>query len=79
MRQRQSQIHGNQRGGGRLGFQSKKPNNQDKSSGSVGKRQIGGKKKNRLGNQGRSDYFEGSKLEGILSNGHFLISARDDI
>ena len=48
----QSQVYGNQRGGGRLGFQLRKPNNQDKSSGFGGKYQMGGKRKNRPGNQG---------------------------
>ena len=49
-RMNQSQIHGNQRGSGRSGIQSKKPNNQDKSSGSGGKHQTGGKRKNKSGN-----------------------------
>ena len=48
----QSQVYGNQRGGRRLGFQSRKPNNQDKSSGSSGKYQTGGKRKNGPENQG---------------------------
>ena len=59
--QNQSQVYGNQRGNGRLGFQSRKPNNQDKSSGSDRKYQTGGKSKNRLGNQGRLEQFGGSK------------------
>ena len=48
----QFHMHGNQRGGGKFGFQPKKPNNQDKSSGSSGRRQMGGKMKNGPGNQG---------------------------
>ena len=32
-----SQMYGNRQGGGRSGFQPKKPNNQDKSRGSGGK------------------------------------------
>ena len=39
--QHQSQGYRNQRGGGKLEFQSRKPNNQDKSSGSGRKHQIG--------------------------------------
>ena len=46
----QSQVCQNQRGDGRLGFQSKRPNNQDKSSEFGGKRQTGGKRKNGPGN-----------------------------
>ena len=49
----QFQIHGNQRGGRRLEFQLRKPNNQDKSNGSGRKHHTGGKRKNGLGNQGR--------------------------
>ena len=45
-------MQGNQRGGGKFGFQPKKPNKQDKSSGSGGRRQMGGKRKNGPGNQG---------------------------
>ena len=44
------QVYGNQRSGRRLGFQSRKPNSQDKSGGSGGKPQIGSKRKNGPGN-----------------------------
>ena len=47
------QVYGNQRSDRRLGFQSRQPNSQDKSGGSGGKPQTGGKMKNGLGNQGR--------------------------
>ena len=53
----QFQMHGNQHGGGKFGFQPKKPNNQDKSDGSGGRRQMGGKRKNGSGNQGRMCYI----------------------
>ena len=41
----QPQVYRNQRDGRRLGFQSRKPNNQDKLGGSGGKHQMGGKRK----------------------------------
>ena len=44
---------GGQRNGGRFGFQARRPNNQSKHDGSSGKPQTGGKRKSRLGNQGR--------------------------
>ena len=44
------QVYGNQRSGRRSGFQSRKPNRQDKSSGSSGKPQTGSKRKNGPGN-----------------------------
>ena len=56
-----SQVYRNQRGGRRLGFQWRKPINQDKSSGSGGKYQTGGKRKNGPGNQGQLEQFGGSK------------------
>ena len=40
------QVYVNQQSGIRLGFQSRKPNNQDKIGGSGGKSQTGGKRKN---------------------------------
>ena len=54
-----NQFHrqGNQRGGGKFGFKPKKPNNQDKSSGSGGRHQMGGKRKNDPENQGRIGQF----------------------
>ena len=60
-RANQFQMHGNQRGGGKFGFQPKKPNNQDKSGGSGGRRQMGGKRKNGSGNQGQNGQFGGRK------------------
>ena len=42
-------MHENQRGGGKFGFQPKKPNNQDKSGEFGGRRQMGGKRKNGQG------------------------------
>ena len=54
-------MYGNQQGGGRLGFQSRKPNNQDKLSGPGGKHQTGGKRKNGQGNQCQLEQFGGSK------------------
>ena len=50
--QNKSQGYGNQLGDERLGLQPRKPNNQDKSSGSKGKYQTDSKRKNRPGNQG---------------------------
>ena len=47
------QIVGNQHSGGRFGFQTRRPNNQSKPSGSGGKPQTGGKRKNEPRNQGR--------------------------
>ena len=49
------QIVGSQRGGGRFGFQTRRPNNQDRFGGLSGKPQIGGKRKSGLGNQGQSE------------------------
>ena len=43
----------------KFGFQPKKPNHEDKSGGSSGRCQMGGKRKNDLGNQGRMGQFEG--------------------
>ena len=45
------QVYGNQRSGKRLGFQSRKPNSQDKSGGSGGKPQTDSKRKNGPGNK----------------------------
>ena len=47
------QMVRNQCSGGRFGFQAKRPNNQNKSGGSGGKPQTGGKRKSRPENQGR--------------------------
>ena len=55
------QIVGNQRNGGRFGFQTRRPNNQNKFGGSGGKPQTGGKRKSGLRNQGRPAQFEGGK------------------
>ena len=55
------QIVGSQRGGGRFGFQTRRPNNQDRFGGVSGKPQIRGKRKSGLGNQGRSEQFGGNK------------------
>ena len=55
------QVVGNQRSGRRFGFQTRKPNSQDKSSGSSRKPQIGGKRNSGLGNQGQPEQLEGSK------------------
>ena len=46
------QVGGNQRSGRKFGLLTRKPNSQDKSGGSSGKPQIGGKRKSRTGNQG---------------------------
>ena len=48
------QIVGNQRSGGRFGFQARRPNNRNKPGGSGGKIQTGGTRKSGPGNQGRS-------------------------
>ena len=45
------QIVENQRGGRRFGFQERRPNTQERSSGFSGKPQIGGKRKSGQGNQ----------------------------
>ena len=55
------QVYENQRSGKRSGFQSRKPNNQDKSGGSGGKPQTSSKSKNEPGNQSRLEQFGGSK------------------
>ena len=55
------QVVGNQQSGRRFRFQTRKPNNQDRSGGSGGKPQIGGKRKSGPGNQGRPEQFGGSK------------------
>ena len=55
------QVYGNQRSGRRLGFQSRKPNSQNKSGGSSGKPQISSKRKNGPGKQGRLEQFRGGK------------------
>ena len=55
------QVYGNRRGDKRLGFQSRKLNRQNKSGRSSGKPQIGSKRKNRPGNQGRLEQFGGGK------------------
>ena len=47
------QMMGNQRSGGRFGFQARRPNNQNKPGGPSGKPQTGGKRKSGPGNQGR--------------------------
>ena len=47
------EVIGSQQSGKRLGFQIRKPNSQGMSSGHGGKSQIGGKRKNGLGNQSR--------------------------
>ena len=49
------QVVGNQQSGRRFRFQTRKPNSQDKSGGSSGKPQTGGKRKSGLGNQGRPE------------------------
>ena len=72
------QVYGNQRSGRRLGSQSRKPNNQDKTSRSGGslKQAVRGK----VGQETRVDLSssEGvNKLDGILSNGHFVTSVKD--
>ena len=55
------QIMGSQRGGERFGFQTRRPNNQDKSGAPSGKPQTGGKRKSGPGNQGRPKQFRGGK------------------
>ena len=55
------QIMGGQHSGGRFGFQTRKPNNQNKSSESSGKPQIRGKRKSGPGNQGRSEQLRVGK------------------
>ena len=55
------QVYGSQRSGRRLGLQSRKPNNQDKTDELGGKPQTNGRRKNGLGNQGRLEQFRGSK------------------
>ena len=55
------QIVGNQRSGGRFGFQARRPNNQNKPGGSSGKPQTRGKRKSGPGNQGRPEQFRGGK------------------
>ena len=70
----------NQQRGRRLGFQSRKPNNQHKTGGSGGKPQTGSKRKNEPGNQSQLEQFGGSKqARWNLSNGHFAISVKDGI
>ena len=60
-RANQFQVHRNQHSGGKLGFQPKKPNNQDKSSRSSGRCQMGGKRKNGPRNQGQMGQSGGHK------------------
>ena len=74
------QIVGNQRGGGKFGFQARRPNNQNKLVDSMGslRQEVRGK----VGQEVRVDQNssrQGSKLDEILSNGNYITSARDDI
>ena len=74
------QVVGNQRSGGRFGFQARRPNNQNKSSGSGGKPPTGDKRKS--GQKIRVDQNslgQANTLDKILSNGRYVINARDDI
>ena len=52
---------GKQRSGGRFGFQTRRPNNQNKPGRSGGKPQTGGKRKTGPGNQGRPEYLGAGK------------------
>ena len=51
------QVYENQKSGRRLGFQSRKPNNQDKTGRTGGKSHTGGKRKNGPRNYGRLEQF----------------------
>ena len=51
----------NQRSDRRLGYQSRKSNNQEKTNGSGRKPKSNGKRKNGPRNQGRLEWFEGRK------------------
>ena len=55
------QVVGNQRGGRRFGFQSRKPKKQVRSDGTGGRSQAKGKRKGGLENHGQPGQFEGSK------------------
>ena len=55
------QIVVNQRGGGRFGFQARRPNNQNKPGGFGGKPQTGGKRKSGPGSQSRPEQLGAGK------------------
>ena len=55
------QIVRSQRKGGWLGFQTRRPNNQSKPSGSSGKLHTGGKRKSEPGSQGRPEQLGACK------------------
>ena len=74
------QIVGNQRSGRRFGFQTRKPNNQDKTGGSSGTPQTEGKRKTSQGTRvGQNSSGEVNRFDGTSSNGHCATNAKDDI
>ena len=74
------QVVGNQRSGRRFGFQTRKPNSQDRSDGSSGKPKTRGKRKSgpRIKvNQNSSEEVNG--LDETSSSGCFATNTRDGI
>ena len=77
----QSQVFGNRRSGGRIGFQQKKSNAQDKPSDKVGDARVMLAIRGRMGlvvKVGLSRPDQTSKPGRVLSSGHFVSSVRND-